>query len=348
MGAQVAPRLKEPDRVDGGRGRAAKTSASTHADPWLRACSPPSPSSTSRVSCAGGRAAWVGYVRAFAEAAMVGGIADWFAVTALFRRPLGLPIPHTAIIPRSKDRIGAALGRFLVENFLSPGVLGRPIEADRAGHLGAANGCASPRTPGGWRRGWSRGRPRSCRLCHRGALEGIAGSLALAAARATPAAPTAGRTAVGDLERGTRRPSGRAGGRGAGRLSRRASGRDPGEGAGPVLALAARLGRPGDRAQDHSRAGATAQRRARARASLAGQARRAGGGLDRASRPRSGAAAEGRGAEAAGAGQPAVHRPGRQALVRAAPQVRDRWAGRHGRRGRPGRDAAAHPRRLAG
>jgi uncharacterized membrane-anchored protein YjiN (DUF445 family) len=50
-----------------------------------------------------------GFVKAFAEAAMVGGLADWFAVTALFRHPLGLPIPHTAIIPRNKDRIGEAL-----------------------------------------------------------------------------------------------------------------------------------------------------------------------------------------------------------------------------------------------
>ncbi|MEO7654966.1 MAG: DUF445 family protein, partial [Sphingomicrobium sp.] len=61
---------------------------------------------------------WLGYVKAFAEAAMVGGLADWFAVTALFRHPLGLPIPHTAIIPRNKDRIGEALARFLNENFL--------------------------------------------------------------------------------------------------------------------------------------------------------------------------------------------------------------------------------------
>ena len=52
---------------------------------------------------------WLGWVKAFAEAAMVGGLADWFAVTALFRHPLGLPIPHTAIIPRNKDRIGEAL-----------------------------------------------------------------------------------------------------------------------------------------------------------------------------------------------------------------------------------------------
>ena len=58
------------------------------------------------------------FIRAFAEAAMVGALADWFAVTALFRRPLGLPIPHTAIVPRSKDRIGAGLGNFISRNFL--------------------------------------------------------------------------------------------------------------------------------------------------------------------------------------------------------------------------------------
>ncbi|KPV51463.1 hypothetical protein SE17_21025, partial [Kouleothrix aurantiaca] len=66
---------------------------------------------------------WVGFVRAFAEAAMVGALADWFAVTALFRHPLGLPIPHTAIIPRRKDSIGASIGRFVADNFLSEEVL---------------------------------------------------------------------------------------------------------------------------------------------------------------------------------------------------------------------------------
>jgi uncharacterized membrane-anchored protein YjiN (DUF445 family) len=55
---------------------------------------------------------WLGYVRATAEAGMVGGVADWFAITALFRRPLNLPIPHTAIIPQRKDRIGRSLGNF--------------------------------------------------------------------------------------------------------------------------------------------------------------------------------------------------------------------------------------------
>lgn len=62
-------------------------------------------------------------VRAFAEAAMVGGLADWFAVTALFRRPLGLPIPHTAIIPENKSRIGKSLGVFIHRNFLSEEVI---------------------------------------------------------------------------------------------------------------------------------------------------------------------------------------------------------------------------------
>jgi len=66
-----------------------------------------------------------GFVRAFAEAAMVGGLADWFAVTALFRHPLGLPIPHTAIIPRNKDRIGDTLAAFLRSNFLIPSVVAR-------------------------------------------------------------------------------------------------------------------------------------------------------------------------------------------------------------------------------
>ncbi|HEX6369127.1 MAG TPA: DUF445 family protein, partial [Longimicrobium sp.] len=55
----------------------------------------------------------LGYVRATAEAAMVGAIADWFAVTALFRYPLGIPIPHTAIIPSRKDKIGISLGNFV-------------------------------------------------------------------------------------------------------------------------------------------------------------------------------------------------------------------------------------------
>ncbi|MGH7499912.1 MAG: DUF445 family protein, partial [Gemmatimonadales bacterium] len=72
---------------------------------------------------------WVAYIRATAEAAMVGGVADWFAITALFRHPLGLRIPHTAIIPQRKDRIGRSLGNFVQNNFLSNEILGSKLRA---------------------------------------------------------------------------------------------------------------------------------------------------------------------------------------------------------------------------
>tara|TARA_B110001454_G_scaffold210207_1_gene224488 strand:+ start:1166 stop:2425 length:1260 start_codon:yes stop_codon:yes gene_type:complete len=79
----------------------------------------------------------IGYIQAFAEAAMIGGLADWFAVTALFRHPLRLPIPHTAIIPRNKDRIGDALAAFLRGNFLIPHVVARRMgRLDVAGAVG--------------------------------------------------------------------------------------------------------------------------------------------------------------------------------------------------------------------
>ena len=68
-------------------------------------------------------AAWAGWLHAFAEAGMVGALADWFAVVALFRHPLGIPIPHTAIIPSRKDRIGENLARFIAEHFLHPDVV---------------------------------------------------------------------------------------------------------------------------------------------------------------------------------------------------------------------------------
>jgi uncharacterized membrane-anchored protein YjiN (DUF445 family) len=70
---------------------------------------------------------WLGYVRAAAEGAMVGALADWFAVTALFRHPLGLRIPHTAIIPNRKDEIGASLGEFVETNFLADDVVARKL-----------------------------------------------------------------------------------------------------------------------------------------------------------------------------------------------------------------------------
>ena len=73
---------------------------------------------------------WLGWVQAFSEAAMVGGLADWFAITALFRHPMGIPIPHTAIIPERKDRVGEVLGAFVERNFLNRDVIeGRLLQA---------------------------------------------------------------------------------------------------------------------------------------------------------------------------------------------------------------------------
>ena len=87
----------------------------------------------------GGEDGWVGYVKSAAEAGMVGGLADWFAVTALFRHPLGIPIPHTAIIRKKKDQIGESLGSFVGENFLAPEAV-----------LGKLESARIPERAGGW------------------------------------------------------------------------------------------------------------------------------------------------------------------------------------------------------
>jgi uncharacterized membrane-anchored protein YjiN (DUF445 family) len=78
----------------------------------------------------GGNGTWAGYVQAAAEAAMVGGLADWFAVTALFRHPLGIPIPHTAVVVERKDQFAVTLGEFIQESFLTPDAI---IERLRSG-----------------------------------------------------------------------------------------------------------------------------------------------------------------------------------------------------------------------
>ena len=83
------------------------------------------------VTVAGVHGTSLGYVQAGAEAAMVGGVADWFAVTALFRRPLGLPIPHTALLVERKDQFAATLGQFVQENFLNADVLAERIRSTR-------------------------------------------------------------------------------------------------------------------------------------------------------------------------------------------------------------------------
>src|SRR5436189_3308977 len=86
---------------------------------------------------------WLGYVRATAEASLVGGLADWFAVTALFRRPLGLPIPHTAIVATRKQRIGRILGTFVQNHFLSRDVIAANLRAVRPAER-AARWLADP------------------------------------------------------------------------------------------------------------------------------------------------------------------------------------------------------------
>ncbi|MCA2986580.1 MAG: DUF445 domain-containing protein, partial [Gemmatimonas sp.] len=104
---------------------------------------------------------WLGYLRAFAEAAMVGGIADWFAVTALFRHPLGIPIPHTAIVPARKDRIGTALGNFVQRNFLTREVVASKLGAMKLGERAAA---------------WV-ARPENSRRLARAAAHGLSGAV---------------------------------------------------------------------------------------------------------------------------------------------------------------------------
>src|SRR3984957_19422000 len=104
------------------------------------------------VTAAGVHGTFLGYVQAGAEAAMVGGVADWFAVTALFRRPLGLPIPHTALIVERKDQFAATLGQFVQENFLNADVLAERISGGRlvprmAGWLAEGANAARPARP---------------------------------------------------------------------------------------------------------------------------------------------------------------------------------------------------------
>ncbi|HSM68203.1 MAG TPA: DUF445 domain-containing protein, partial [Xanthomonadales bacterium] len=79
---------------------------------------------------------WASWMHAFAEAGMIGALADWFAVVALFRHPLGLPIPHTAIIPTRKDELGEAMARFIAEHFLEPEVVRSKLQGvNLSGHI---------------------------------------------------------------------------------------------------------------------------------------------------------------------------------------------------------------------
>ena len=136
--------------------------------------------------------AW-GFVRAFSEAAMVGGLADWFAVTALFRHPLGAPIPHTAIIPRNKDRIGDQLATFLRDYFLIPSVVARRMaRMDVASAAG--RWLTNPQGSGGrLARGTSRLAVEILQELDQERLGGMARAMMVARVRETEVSPMLGR-----------------------------------------------------------------------------------------------------------------------------------------------------------
>jgi uncharacterized membrane-anchored protein YjiN (DUF445 family) len=147
------------------------------------------------------RSGWVGYVEAFAEAAMVGALADWFAVTALFRHPLGLPIPHTAIIPKRKDQIGQSLGTFVQENFLTEELLNERLAKAHVGaRLGEwlshpANALRASSAAGDVIRG-------ALEVVDDAAISGSIEAMVERRIRATPVAPLVGRAIDVAVENG--------------------------------------------------------------------------------------------------------------------------------------------------
>jgi uncharacterized membrane-anchored protein YjiN (DUF445 family) len=135
-------------------------------------------------------AAWIGYVRAFAEAGMVGACADWFAVVALFRHPMGIPIPHTAIVPHNKARIAGAMGRFITNNFLTPKVLSeRLAEVDAAYWI--ADWIATPDNARRLARTVALAVPEVVQALPRAQIADALGKSVLRGLEAMPAAPVA-------------------------------------------------------------------------------------------------------------------------------------------------------------
>jgi uncharacterized membrane-anchored protein YjiN (DUF445 family) len=133
---------------------------------------------------------WIPYVRAFAEAGMVGACADWFAIVALFRRPLGLPIPHTGIVPNNKDRIGKALGNFITNNFLTAAVMNeRLARIDMVG--GLAQWLSEPANAKRLGDYVALQLPRIARTLPLPRIGELIGTIAQQAAQAIPAAPVA-------------------------------------------------------------------------------------------------------------------------------------------------------------
>ncbi len=142
--------------------------------------------------CAPPHWVWAPYLSAFAEAGMVGACADWFAVVALFRRPLGLPIPHTAVVPENKRRIGAAMGRFITNNFLSPRVaIARLSTVDFVGL--AARWLEDESNARAAAGGASRAIPYVLDVLPRGAIDEWVAMAARRGIEAVPAAPLASR-----------------------------------------------------------------------------------------------------------------------------------------------------------
>ena len=135
---------------------------------------------------------WLGYVRAFAEASMVGACADWFAVVALFRHPLGIPIPHTAIVPRNKVRIGETIGAFINNNFLAPTVVRTRLEGiDAVGWW--ARQLAVPETASAVARRTAEVLATVVAFLEREPIHGVLCDATRRGLRAVPAAPLAAR-----------------------------------------------------------------------------------------------------------------------------------------------------------
>ena len=154
-----------------------------------------------------GAATFWGFVRAFAEAGMVGGMADWFAVTALFRHPLGLPIPHTAIVPNNKDRIGDQLGSFLREHFLVTAVIARRMrKLDVAAAVARWLTDPAEAAGGRFRAGASKLVAHMLEALDPQRLGGMVKGAVAARIRETPVAPIAGRLLKTGMAEGRHKP----------------------------------------------------------------------------------------------------------------------------------------------
>ena len=203
---------------------------------------------------------------------MIGACADWFAVVALFRHPLGLPIPHTAIVPHNKERIGGAIGRFISNNFLSPKVLSAKIrEIDTAG-LDGALAIGPGKMPIASRGASRRHCRRSCGRCR--ATRSMLSWRAAARTESKRSLPRRWlrRCCRCSGRRARRRRWSKSAISIAARGAHRQPGPDQGQGDPEILALHSEMGRRHRRRQDHERVDATAGGDARSRPSLADRA----------------------------------------------------------------------------